>query len=95
MQGPQAHIQAAFRFGSALSLEAARQRRFQGGSNSPWARRLPPRMFLIPGTENPAAIGISMQRKIKQLIKILQNGRQRISSQEVRRDLPAGEKGPA
>lgn len=67
---------------------------FQGGSNSPWARRLPPRMFLIPETENPAAIGISMQRKIKQLIKILQNGRQRISSQEVRRDLPNPEISP-
>lgn len=73
----------------------ARQRRFQGGSHSPWARKLPPRMLLISGTENPAAIGKSMERKIKQLIKILQNGRQRISSQEERRDLLAGGVGPA
>jgi len=94
-QGPQAHIQAAFWSGSAPSLETARQRCFQGGSNSPRARRLPPRMLLISGTENPAAIGISIERKIKQLIKILQNGRQRISSQEERRELLAGGVGPA
>lgn len=58
-------------------------------------QKTPSQNVTHPWNRKPSSYGISMQRKIKQLIKILQNGRQRISSQEVRRDLLAGEEGPA